>query len=71
MWGFKLGSKSINAKFTDQNWLKKYHQRDFPLLPNDSLKVKLKVSFNTRESDEIHSLYYEFTEVIDVIYHRK
>ncbi|WP_152439801.1 hypothetical protein [Arcticibacter svalbardensis] len=68
MWAFKLNNKSINARITDHNWLRRYYQRDFPLLPNDSLKVRLKVTYSTIDKGEIYAPHYEITEVIDVIY---
>lgn len=68
MWSFKLGNKSINAKITDLVWLNKYYKRDFPLYPNDSLKVKLKIIFNSKENGSIYSPHYEIPQVLDVIY---
>lgn len=48
--------------------LTKYYKRDFPLYPNDSLKVRLKVIFNSKENGQVYPPHFEITKVIDVIY---
>lgn len=68
LWSFKLGNKALEAKITDQAWLDKYHKREYPLLPEDSLKVKLKVSYVNKPDGTIVKPTYEITKVIDIIY---
>lgn len=65
-----MGHKQINidAKISDQSWLDKYHAREYPLLPEDSLKVKLKVFYTNKSDGKIVKPSYEITKVIDVIY---
>ncbi|MCO5937222.1 hypothetical protein NAF17_16875 [Mucilaginibacter sp. RB4R14] len=67
-WTFKMGNKQIDAKITDQDWLKKYHARDYTLLPEDSLKVNLKVSYIYKSDGKIVKPTYEITKVLDIIY---
>jgi hypothetical protein len=67
-WNFKLGNRSIDAKITDKEWLNKYHARECPLLPEDSLKVKLKVSYINKADGKIVKPTYEVVKIIDVIY---
>jgi|GEM_PF-5002356 len=67
-WSFKLGNKAIDAKIVDQAWLDKYHLREFPLLPEDSLKVKLKVFYTNKANGKIVKPSFEITKVIDIIY---
>ena len=66
-WSFKFGNKSIEAKITDQEWLDKYHAREFPLLPEDSIKVNLKISY-TNSKGKISKAIYEVSKVIEIIY---
>ncbi|WP_419800776.1 hypothetical protein [Mucilaginibacter sp.] len=63
-WTFKLGTKTIDAKIIDRVWLDKYHSREFPLLPEDSLKVKLKVIYINRPDGSVLKNVYEITEVL-------
>lgn len=63
-WTFKLGTKTIDAKIVDKKWLDKYHAREFPLLPEDSLKVKLKVIYINRPDGSVLKNVYEITEVL-------
>jgi hypothetical protein len=67
-WSFMLGGKPIDVRITDQDWLDKYHARDYPLLPEDSLKVKLKVSYVNNKDGKIVKPTYEVVKVIDIIY---
>lgn len=63
-WTFKLRTKTIDAKIVDREWLDKYHSRDFPLLPEDSLKVKLKVIYINRPDGTVLKNTYEITQVL-------
>ncbi|MDB4902666.1 MAG: hypothetical protein JWQ63_1947 [Mucilaginibacter sp.] len=67
-WNFKLGNKSIDAKIIDKDWLDKYHAREYTLLPEDSLKVKLKVCYVNKPDGKVVKPIYEIVKVIDIIY---
>ena len=67
-WIFKLRNKTVDAKILDQDWLNKYHAREFPLLPEDSLKVKVKTSYVNKSDGKIIRPVYEITKVLDIIY---
>jgi hypothetical protein len=67
-WTFKFRNKQIEAKIIDQDWLGRYHARDYPLMPEDSLKVKLKIHYINKADGKIIKPTYEITKVVDIIY---
>jgi hypothetical protein len=67
-WSFRFGIKSVEAKISDQKWLDKYHAREYPLLPEDSLKVRLRVSYTSKSDGKVVKPTYEIVKVIDIIY---
>ena len=40
-WDFKHGKSAISAKICDEDWLKKFKNREIPILPNDSMEVTI------------------------------
>lgn len=77
-WNFKLKSKDPNfgknegkiiaAKILDLEWLNKFHSREFPILPNDSLKVNLRSSYVKQGDGIINKPSYEILKIIEIIY---
>jgi hypothetical protein len=66
-WSFQLGSKPIIARITHLEWLQKFHNREFTLLPEDALKVTLKTTFLNSKDGKHNKVTYEITKVIDII----
>ncbi|MGV8878501.1 MAG: hypothetical protein ACOH2A_05680 [Sphingobacteriaceae bacterium] len=68
MWSFKLKNKSIEAKIVDYDWLARFHSREYTLLPEDSLKVKLKCTYVNQGTSIISKPLYEITKIMEITY---
>lgn len=68
LWSFKRDNKPIDAKVVDQEWLNRYHAREYPLMPEDSLKVKLKTTYTNRSDGTVVKPTYEVIKVLEIIY---
>lgn len=63
-WEFKHGKKSLKVKILDEKWLDDFQNGLVIVVPGDSLKVKIKQSFNYNKNGYLIS---EKTEIINVI----
>ena len=53
-WCTKLaGKKDFSASILDKKWLKRWHNREIPLLPGDGLKVDLVIKFSKPNKREV------------------
>jgi len=67
IWNFKHINKNLTAQITDTDWLRKYHNREFSLLPEDALKVRLRTIYVNNKDGKIIKPSYEIVKVIGVI----
>ncbi len=69
-WSFKHGSRSVSVKILDQEWLGKFLAGQIPVVPGDSLQVKIKQISKYNKNGYLISEKTEIIEVIDVIHNR-
>lgn len=65
-WEFK-DEKNIEVKLEDFEWLKRFHQREIPLAPGDSLRVDLETTTRYDIDYNVMHTGYIITKVIEVI----
>jgi len=63
MWEFKHGARTISAKITDSEWLRKFQNREFDLRPQDSLICQVRTVCKYDDNYEPLSTTYEIMEV--------
>lgn len=63
MWEFKHGTKTISAKITDWEWLRRFQNRELDLRPQDSLICQVKTICKYDDNYEPLSTTYEITKV--------
>lgn len=67
-WDFKKDHRALKGvKISDHDWLNEYHSRKFVLLPEDSLKVRLKTTYIRSPDPEFSNTTYEILKVLEVI----
>ena len=66
-WDFKHGTRLINAKIIDYNWLNKFHIREIDIRPGDSLYSNVNILTAYDENLNLVSEKYEIVEVFNVI----
>lgn len=69
-WSFKYGSKSVSVKILHQEWLDNFHSGKIPVVPGDSLLVKIKQTSKYNRNGYLISEKTEIIEVIDVIHNK-
>lgn len=67
-WEFRHGKSPINASIIDNSWLLRFRNREFALMPGDSLKAKVKTEVKYDYDREVSSVNYFITEVLEVVY---
>lgn len=66
-WSFKHGTKSISVKILHEEWLENFLSGKIPVVPGDSLHVKIKQTSKYNRNGYLISEKTEIIEVIDVI----
>jgi hypothetical protein len=66
-WKLIRQGKQIEVKILHKEWLDDYHNRKIIILPNDYLKVDLKITYTTNTSTKKPIITYEAVEVLEVI----
>lgn len=66
-WKLKRQGKTIEVKILHKEWLDDYHNRKIPILPNDYLKIDLKIIYTSSNNSLKPVIYYEALKVIEVI----
>jgi len=66
-WTFRHGAQTIKAKIMDEEWLKKYHNREVVLVPGDSLRVKIKTQTYYDENGFFIKSNSQIMKVIEVV----
>ncbi len=67
-WDFKKDHYALKGvKISDQQWLADFHTRKFSLLPEDSLRVRLKTIYTHSPNPDFSNNSYEILEVLEVI----
>lgn len=67
MWEFKHGSRTIPAKILDDEWIRKFQNREIDVRPGDSLRCKMKTEVRYGHDFEVVGTHYEIINVIEVI----
>lgn len=66
-WSFKHGTKSVSVKILHQDWLENFLSGKIPVVPGDSLHVKIKQTLKYNKNGYLISEKTEIIEVIAVI----
>lgn len=66
-WKLIRQGKQIEVKILHQEWLDDYHNRKIIILPNDYLKVDLKITYTTNTNTKKPIITYEAIKVLEVI----
>jgi predicted house-cleaning noncanonical NTP pyrophosphatase (MazG superfamily) len=66
-WVFKHGSKSVTAKIDHIEWIEKFHKGLIPVVPGDSLKVKVRQTSKYNRNGYLISDKLEIIEVMNII----
>lgn len=66
-WEFKHETKTINAKISDNDWLKEFHERRVIIGPGDALKASVKTTVKYGHDAEVVTTTYEVLKVINVV----
>jgi hypothetical protein len=66
MWGFRHGSRGIEAKILHKEWLDDFHKRNVDIRPGDSLRVIMKTTNRYDDTGELTGTIYEITRVLNV-----
>ena len=69
-WSFKHGNKSVSVKILDQEWLDKFLSGQIPVVPGDSLQVKIKQTSKYNRNGYLIAEKTEIIEVINVIHNQ-
>lgn len=69
-WSFKHGNKPISIKILHQEWLDNFLSGNIPVVPGDSLKVKIKQTSKYNRNGYLISEKIEIIKVIDVIHNK-
>lgn len=69
-WSFKHGNKSVSVKILHQEWLDNFHSGQIPVVPGDSLHVKINQTSKYNRNGYLISEKTEIIEVIDVIHNK-
>jgi len=69
-WSFKHGTKSVSVKILHQEWLENFLSGKIPVVPGDSLHVKIKQTSKYNRNGYLISEKTEIIEVIDVIHNQ-
>ncbi len=67
-WNFKHGTKSVTVKILHQEWLEKFHSGQVPVVPGDSLNVRVRQTSKYNRNGYLISDKLEIIEVINVIH---
>jgi len=67
MWAFVNDGRTIEAKITDDSWLRKFQRRSFDVKPGDSVRVVLYEEISYGYEGEIVHRHYEIEKVYEVI----
>ncbi len=67
-WEFRHGKSPINAGILDNNWLLRFRNREFALMPGDSLKARVRTEVKYDYDREVSAVNYFITEVLEVVY---
>lgn len=70
-WTFKHGSKTINAKITDLEWLANFHNRKIDVRPQDSLVCEVEINAKYDHNYELIGSTHEIVKVIRLIQDQK
>lgn len=65
-WSFKYNDKPINAKIEDENWLTKFHNREFIIQSKDSIECDLQIQTKEISGAKTETIYI-VTKVYRVI----
>ena len=66
-WKFKHGTKPIDAKILDEEWLQDYHSRKFVLQPGDSIRAMVNCEVAYGYNNEPIRERYEVQKVLEVL----
>lgn len=69
-WSFKHGTKSVSIKILHQEWLDNFLSGYIPVVPGDSLQVRVKQISKYNKNGYLISEKTEIIEVIDVIHNK-
>lgn len=67
-WIFKHGHEEIKAKITDENWLNRYLKGQEPIVPGDSLKVRLNSVATYDKNQNLTKTKHTVIEVLSVVH---
>ena len=67
MWDFKHGTRLIQGKILDIDWLKKFQEKEVDIRPGDSLRAIVRTIVKYGHDLEVVGYHYDVTKVIEVI----
>lgn len=67
-WNFKHGTKSVTVKILHQQWLEDFHSGKVPVVPGDSLNVRVRQTMKYNRNGYLINEKLEIVEVIKVIH---
>jgi hypothetical protein len=65
-WSFKHGSKTIEAKINDSEWLFKFKNREEDIRPQDALVCDVTVTAKYDHDSNLISTTYEIVKVVKI-----
>lgn len=66
-WEFRHGSRAIDVKINDLEWLKKFRQREIIIAPGDAVKAKVEIVSKYDSLGELLSTQHTIQKVITII----
>lgn len=67
MWAFKYQNRSIDAKITDEKWLKQFQSNDIDVSPGDSIRAFVKEEVSYGLNTEVIHIQFEIIQVLEII----
>lgn len=67
MWELRLGRKTISAKISDRDWLRRFQGRQEDVRPGDSLRCTVVIEYLYGHDNELIAERYTITEVLGVM----
>lgn len=69
-WELRHGKRNILARIEDEQWLRKFQNRQADVRPGDALQCVVKIEFNYGYDNELVSERFTVLEVLDVLVNR-
>lgn len=70
MWQLRHGQRTIEAKMEDEDWLRRFQNREIDVRPGDALSSKVAIEYLYGHDNELLAEKYTIVEVLEVLINR-